>query len=446
MDPTRAITYTFKQALDSLFDRVNNTIHQAVGDIKNAAVDVEIQAGAEISRSIEQVKNAYENELEKTVEKISVEAGKSFNALNSIVAIFEKKAIDEMNDLMSQAQQLTNKLPFTSKQPQVRNVNPRYIVINDIAKTTFVTFKGNFFFAGTKEYEPVLNFGKNPCPLVDSTTESLTFQISQKDIIGHSKFAYTFNSGELSIPWDDGWILSHKKISLFRVGIGALPQVAGTGYVEYKSTETIRTEQHTLSPMTLYNGNLYYDGGRTHWKEILVPFYPKPGWLINPSVPPVVACQVIHGEVKAPEIIGLSATGFFLKINLYIKDHAKIGQAYINVGFNEYIDQTKHNLRDEIFEMNWRDSKLLEPRGNEVISKVVFENYKGTKQELAAPDISSGTLKAEAALNGKWKIWAEAPKELQISKKDLSLTFNQKLENAHKFKSLLDIPVEFAIE
>jgi len=104
-----------------------------------------------------------------------------------------------------------------------------------------------------------------------------------------------------------------------------------------------------------------------------------------------------------------------VKIELYCAAGKDIGILEVRVEFEEFKDQTVEKTRIENFDINWKDSKLLEPKSNEYINKVVFYAYDGSQQSFGKPDLSDrSVLKTEAEGNGKWKIWAEPPKDLQL--------------------------------
>ena len=259
-------------------------------------MELEIEAGEEISRAIEQAKNAYQSELNKTIDKVSVAAKKSFDQLKSMVQAFEKDTGEGLNKLMVDAQQLANTLPFANKQPQLSSVKPRYLVIDDLAKTSFVVFKGNFPYTAKIGFEPSLTFTDKPCYLVDSNTQSFTFQIPHNAFSDVDPTKYGYKTGQLRVPFDDGWIWSHKNEFDYRIGLGALPQIAGKT-VEYVAKGTERNSEETLSANYHYDGNSWYP---THWHEEDLHVYPKPGWTIDMSKAPVIVdFHRAHGKDSA---------------------------------------------------------------------------------------------------------------------------------------------------
>lgn len=423
--------------LGGLFDQVNNTIDQAAQAFKNAGMELEIQAGQEIQMAIERAKQLYEKELDNTIDKVSKQAKISFDELDSIVQKFQVATQGDLDKLALQAQQLANSFKFSSKQSQLTSLKPRYLVVGDVAQASLVTFKGNFPCSSTPGFEPSFEFGGRKCVLVDKSTQTLTFQVPH-DAFNVKNDQYTFTTGMLHAPWDDGLIWSNKKECSYQVGLGALPQIAGTGTVEYEAKVTQRHYDHKTTDEVVYNGNKYYP---EKWHTVYAHINPKPGWLIDTSKPPILHVRKIHGDNSdhREEIISVSDTDITLKIGLYCKSGEDMGIVGVQVEFDQYLDQVADQKRTETFEVNWKDSRLLEPQGTEVISSVKFDDYKRTHQEFAGPDLTSSVLKIEAEGNGKWKIWAEPPRELQSDPVDMSLAFQKDLETVQRLQHLLKV-------
>ena len=109
------------------------------------------------------------------------------------------------------------------------------------------------------------------------------------------------------------------------------------------------------------------------------------------------------------------------------------------VKFTQYQDLPDEQKRVDKFQMNWKDSKLLEPQGDEIISKVTFDDYKEVHQEYGGPNLNSGVLKIADEGNGKWKIWAEPPSQISLASSELSAELKRKVVEAHRLQHLLTV-------
>jgi hypothetical protein len=54
---------------------------------------------------------------------------------------FEKIELEEMDEIMYEAQQLANSLSFASHQPQLRKKEPSYAIIEDTKDFTLIKFR-----------------------------------------------------------------------------------------------------------------------------------------------------------------------------------------------------------------------------------------------------------------------------------------------------------------
>lgn len=399
----------FKTLLGGLFDQVNDTIQQATSNARNAGVELEIEAGKQLCLAIENARNAYESELDKTIEKVDVEARKIFDRLNSAVQKFQTRLIDEMQDLKLEAQLIVNALPFSSKKPQLMTIRPRYIVIGDVEKITRVVFGGNFPCSGIVGFDPALVFAGKACVIFHKDTKSITFEIPGSAFRGIDKYQYGFMTGTLTIPWDDGLIWSHKTQYEYQVGLGSLPQIAGEVTANFINKGTERVTKPCSSPTYFYDGNDWYP---EHWHTIYQDVYPEPGWQVDVAAPVNLHKEHVHGDHKQ-EIISVAPNKITVKIGLYCKDGHDIGKVRIRVDFQQWQYRDYKKSREERYEMNWKDDVLLKPADHEEISDVEFKAYDGSIQRFAAPDISDrSVLKIASEGSGIWKLWAAPPKEV----------------------------------
>lgn len=410
MDP---LSKTLGKAFEGLFDQVDSTILNAVNAAKKAGLELEMEAGRQIGMAIENAKNAYEDSLEITVDKVSKEVKAVFDQLESMVQTFQKETLDEIQNLKVKAHELVEKLPFASKQPRLSRVSPQYVVIDSVARNALVTFEGDFSWVAETGYTPTLSFKDRRCFLFKSTTQQLTFEVPKEVFQAPNNSKYSYVSGNLQVPWWHSWlvVLGSKKTSNFRVGFGALPLSPGKITVEYESQRTENITQIRKTPKKPYNGNDWYP---EHWHEIIEHYYPSPGWKIDISHMPELIAQHKHGKHNQ-KIKGYTANDITLEVNLYCKHGSDIGVVDIEIQFQEIKQQTVKEIRIEDVNLNWGDSVVLQPKDGEVISRLIFDSYNGKHQEFSAPDMLSSVLKVKSEGNGKWKLTAEIPKDVGLT-------------------------------
>ncbi len=315
-----------------------------------------------------------------------------------------------MQDLKLEAQQIVNTLPFTSKQPQLSKVSPRYLVVGDLEKVSRVVFRGNFPDSAKPGFDPSLTFAGKPCVIFNKTTQEITFEVPGSIFSEADKARYSYVVGKLVTPWDDGWIWSHKTQFEYQVGLGALPRIAGTAVAEYVDKGSERVTKAASSPTYFYDGNNWYP---EHWHTIYQDIFPEPGWSVDISKGANLIVEHVHGDHKQ-EIVSVTPDKITLKIGLYCKSGSDIGKVRIRVDYTSWQYKSYEKKRTESYEMNWKDDFLLKPAEHEEIGQVVFTSYDGSIQRFAAPDIGDrSVLKVSSEGNGVWKLWAEAPKGIE---------------------------------
>lgn len=424
---------TFGAILDGFTTRINQTIETAAESIKNKGIELEIEAGRQLAMTIENTKTAYKSELDYTVNKISRQAKQTFDNLQSMVQRFENATADNLRDIELKAQQVALSLPYSNKMPQLTRVAPRYVVVDDVGRDALVMFQGVFPWSAKPGFEPNFRFNGRDCYLVDSTTQCLTFQVSQAVFNTTTPDQYAYKTGTLVVPWDNGVILSSKVTSEYKIGLSALPKLAGKGTVAYLSHQTERLTQHVTSPEVKYDGNSWYP---KPWKDVYEHIYPTPGWLIDVSKRPTMSFTHLHGE-HTQEILSVSPYEIVLKVGLYCKSGDKIGIVKVKVDYDQYRDVPEDKTRTEDFTVNWRDSQLLEPHTQETISKVAFEAYDGKKDVFLGPELDAkSVLKISAGGDGAWKIWAEPPQDLKLTASSMPSTLRDKVDRAMKLSNL----------
>jgi hypothetical protein len=398
----------FGDLLKNMLKGVDDVIQNAINSLRSAGIEILIKTGEEITRAIEQIKNAYKDQLDYTLDKLSKEAKKAFDSLNSMVERFERVVIDEMDEIMSEAQQLANSLPFASHQPQLRKKEPSYVIIGDTKDFTLIKFTGNFPNSAKVGFEPSLELGDSKFYIVNTTTQGLTFRLPHSVFKSIDPLKYSYLTIKLRVPWDDGWIFSHKTEYSYAVGIGSLPNIAGNGITEYVSKSTERIEQAKESPNFHYDGNAFYP---EPWHDCFQDIYPDRGWTIDVTKYPILQVGHNHGYHKQ-EIISVSPDKIVTKVGLYCKTGHDMGIVDISVRFTQYRDNPVINKRTENFSLNWIDKILAEPKDQETISKVEFIDYKGGHDVFASPSLENDIIKISSQGDGKWKMWAQPPKDL----------------------------------
>ncbi len=352
--------------------------------------------------------------MDKTVDKASALAQGVLGKLQAMVEEFEAGEAEVVRGLAGRAQLIVNTLPFSSKMPQLMQVNPRFVVVRKDKAMTRLHFEGNFPWSAKRGFEPSLMLGDMPCPYSSSTTTRLVFDMPVASFLDRPGQSFSCAKGKLTVPWDSGWMRSHREEWDYHVEIGALPLMAGLVRVNYGSMETKKEEEVTKHFFS-YNGNMWYEKGHPdRWHTVTQLLTPRKGWEIETSRPPTIdydtgdCTQGQHEE----GFRGLSPESVVFETKLFVGRGHGMGHVQGRVLLPETRTVSHEMTRQEEFELRWGDLKLLKPNDGERVSSVEFHCFDGTVQKFGTPSLRHGVLKSQFDQDGRWEIWATPPTAL----------------------------------
>lgn len=394
--------------LNGLFNQVDQTVQNAISSEEDAAKGIIIEAGQELEVIIANAKDAYSKCLNETIVKVDETVRKTILQLQSVVDSFVEKETDLLNQIMLQAQQVANSLPFSNKMPQLTTINPHFL--NPTSDTT-LTFGGNFVYAGDPRYQPKLTLNNKEYRGTNITTQALSFTIPAADIAPlYAAHNYAFIPTSLTVPWkDSGYIFSSTVKDVYTIGVALLPAMPTQSLiVEYTSTTTQRVSQVKTSQTFSENGNRYYP---IHWKTINEFIYPDNGWEVDITQTPSVNFTIEHGgpdNAKYSVVEPLSPSQIVVAVTLYCGSGSDMGICHFNVSFAQFQDQTTTNTRTQTIDnFKWGDQLALQPNSGETITKITAVTYDGKTLEFAGADFSH-YLKVSIS-GDTWTIQADLP-------------------------------------
>ena len=116
LDPTLLL------AINALGAQIKEIIEkaQAAGQI------LEVEAANQILTVIEQARQAFRNELDRTLDRISIEANRALNSIKSVINDLEQGIYEHIRDLERRALEISHNLPLSKHFPQVNKWSPSY--------------------------------------------------------------------------------------------------------------------------------------------------------------------------------------------------------------------------------------------------------------------------------------------------------------------------------
>jgi hypothetical protein len=221
------------ELFDGLFDRLDQLITEA-RYAGNAAI---IQAGIEARMVLQAAKQAYLELLDETIEELEQAIQDIIDELEKMIAKIEQKTFEDVQEVMHQAQQIANGLPFADTRPQVRSHTPRFIVSPNGDFNVEVDFVGNFMQQADRENPPVLYLGpreEHRYTVSENTTSTLKFLVPVSDLMQAQQpggRGYSYAPLKLEVRWKESRVIpgfGSVDTSIFNTLIGALPASAGT--------------------------------------------------------------------------------------------------------------------------------------------------------------------------------------------------------------------------
>lgn len=248
-----------EDALNYLLVKMNRTLMSSVFtyDVEKTLHRLFVDAARQIHLAIQNVKNAYDNSLKLTMGRLDNTSKKNVEQLQEMVEILQNESIKNLlqetgrekeklfTSLAKQAEQLIDSLPVAGHRPLLTRVTPRYIAIGDTSQEATIQFIGNFVDATKEGYEASLVLDGHTFAPVHSTEKELAFKIPFKLAQMHE---FIYRQGELKVQWENGaWynLWGDKKVSEYKVWLGALPLSPGTITAFYTTTVVHKLESST---------------------------------------------------------------------------------------------------------------------------------------------------------------------------------------------------------
>lgn len=389
--------------LDGLQKRIDGSINQMINTSANAGFDIETECGRQVTIAIGNARNAYEDCLNQTMDKVKQAVQDSINSLTSMVQDVEQRNLGALETLESRVTEWITALPLAGWKPQLLNVRPRYVVVKDTTENTMINFEGLFKYAGDPRYQPTFKLNDKVLTPCNNATQKLSFMMT----VGNAtldKCAYAI--GTLNVPYP-GW--TGKYSFDFKVWLGALPISPGKITVYYTAHRITQATKHIVSGTVVANASQYCPA---RWVIVKNSFYPETGWYVIPnSVRGPIVDQGCHGSHDTPKIVSIDANQIVTSVGLSAADGPHMGQVPYHVEFDEVQNVPVTNTRQDDISLQWNDSKVLDTAADEQVSKIVFDAFDGTHSEFAGPNLDNPYLKVSFE-GGKFVLRAEVPQDI----------------------------------
>lgn len=387
--------------LEGLFKDIEMTMQEIINNAENAVAQAEIEACREVTIAIENTKEAYKESLEFTIKEVNDAITNDLGQLFSMADQIAKKNMDKVSDLIKQAQQLVNSLPFSNKQPQLTSVRPRYIVPTNSSNPILILFDGNFFYSADKDCKPSFSVSNLSLPLVSSTTQRLMFSASNKNFPPPlDLYSYNYLVGNLLIPWKSGWIITQPETSQYNVFLGILPLSPGKISLEYTEYVPVRsTQPYASAEQKAWCDNHY----KQNWVVMTFPFYPDEGWHFDTNTLGLSISYAVGSHSE--RFTQVDKDQVVLEYGCSAKDGKHMGRINFVVNGMEYKDGTQPKKTSQALDLKWGERKVI---GNPTL--ITFEPFDGSPiQQYAGPTLDDTKYIQISSEGGQLAIKAVPP-------------------------------------
>lgn len=362
-------------ALNGFADRIETVVRTA-GEHGRGII---VQAGTEAYIAIQAAKIAYEDSLNKSVDKLDATTTKKLQEIQTMVNDLESNVDDKIATVTSQAQQIANTLPFANTTPQLTSFRPKFQANSVNPGQIELEMRGNFLFAHRDDFKPSLRVADKTYEPAENTTQSLKFLITPASTeVPDNKI--TLTKMRLTMPYEEKRFLIFKsrKEGTYDLLLGTLPSSPGRITLSKKNvTETTETQHVVTQTWQQHSSN-------DDHKDVIYEGSGHPGWtVVDSSVKFVVEwSQGDENDQWSKTFVRANPSVVFRVTTI----HHGIGTSgKVNFHFEYDIQRPKpvESWTTEPVDLTWGQSRTFPAEPNKW--KVTFDSFDGEHQEYVSP-------------------------------------------------------------
>jgi hypothetical protein len=359
-------------ALNKIADRVDVSVEKA-GTVANGVL---IRAGSEVNAQIDNLRVAYADMLNQTVQTLLPAVQNQIAQVASDAAALENKTAADAARIATLAQQTANILPLSNKRPQVARVEPSYEVYSSdpAAPPIQITVDGNFVDAADVGFTPTVRVDDQVVQPIHLTTQHLMFAVPRSVLRIAQNKATSYVRLQLVTPYKERSLLrTHRREATFRLLLNGIPASPGKVTVDTRVPFTTTTRRHVGTPQ--YNLQSDRDD---HVQEICGPN--ETGTIDPNSVR--LAFEHIEGTTwtQRPTRVNNPSVCYWFRT-----EHHGLGTSDKLWWHYEYdvIDTvTGINQNTQALNLGWGDSQVIPVSAGQFT--VTFDGFDGSHQQFSA--------------------------------------------------------------
>lgn len=287
-DSSRAqLTLPTALGVGAFLDKLTSDLKEAEEKAIGGGEVLEIGAGGEIARLIQQAKDAYADSLQLTLSQVGAEEQKTLAALQDTVQSFIDKSYTSISALEDKALAVAHVLPFSKDYPNMWSYVPHYVPppISTDDKNVTIHLDGDFLDVTEPKYSPSLAVSGKTFQASARSTGFVEFQIPRSDLLA-SDTKINVETLQIDIPYKKSTLIvfENEKHTTFSLPLVMLPKSAGTVTITTTSSSPGKLRQPVTSPeFRQESGDDDIKDGGEHAELAIHKWFPDPGFQVIPS-------------------------------------------------------------------------------------------------------------------------------------------------------------------
>jgi hypothetical protein len=380
---------TFGSALNGLFDRANSLIQQA----QNSGLILEVNGGAQVQNLIAGARDAYKDDLNKTMSSLSAQQQQLISSLDGTLNKIQAGAADITADIT----QIALIIPFSNKFPQLTSYKGT-VISPQLDSQVIVHLKGVFPDLPKDGYEAIIKLGDKTYKGT-KTTQEIQFSIptsqfkSSKNKIDYKPFDININYTKKSFL-----VFNSKETAKFNLFFVVLPSSFGSYILETTQTVDTTLYEDKICPNLSWNTHSGNDDGTIKGCPM------EDGWICDVNSVHPINFRNEEGSMNSDwfDRGSVSSTTFAGWNYLATTRHGPFGHyggLTIDIAYKRF--KKTQVLRTSVNPdqpLQWGDEKVLtiDPSAQ---WKLTFIQFDGKKKEVAASEQLSPYVKVNSVAN-----------------------------------------------
>lgn len=396
--------------LNQAEQHINRVMAQAAQELRLPVFEV----GQQIAFNLDRARAIYQDEMEKTMDKVDEVVSKNIQLIFSLAFEFEQKTMADARERLDQVQTSSNAFPFSNKIPQLTRVTPQFYATSLTQDKQMFTFKGNF--PNIASQEAILELGDKTYTPIDTSITYIRFNVPYDDLPQAGTDHINFTSGKLNFLIRSFLFWVSTKCS-YAVNLGCLPISPGRIELITTSYTAQRRERDATSPKFRQSSSRH-ESNRDLNNAYQA--HPSEGWRIVKDSPRLqtISTNRPHDKKSTPRGSwrhnkeSETEQSVIFRVQTTRLNHGNSGDVTFHIAFREYQYQNIPEQHQNSLDLGWGENRSIDVPSN--IYTVRFTAFDGTTSELTGANLTSRYITVLPRPNG-FVITVKSPSEIDFS-------------------------------